>query len=66
MGDDGTLWFALDVDRRRQQLAQAATMARASCTVLDERAPHGGRLGAAGHLWRPLLELAQNAPLAGV
>jgi DNA primase len=38
MGDDGTLWFALDVDRRRQPLAQAATVARAICTVLDERA----------------------------
>jgi DNA primase len=38
MGDDGTLWFALDVDRRRQPLAQAAAVARAICTVLDERA----------------------------
>ncbi len=38
LGDDGTLWFALDVDRRQQPLAQAAAVAKAICTALDQRA----------------------------
>jgi hypothetical protein len=37
VGDDGALWFALDIDRRHRPLADAATVAGAMaiCAVLD-------------------------------
>ena len=35
VGDDGALWFALDIDRRHRPLAEAATVAGAICAVLD-------------------------------